>query len=92
MVTLLVNRLTLNSRISRKPPSTDGNQKGDKKPKGGNNKPGGQNGHVGTTLRPVDDPDEIKLIELDRTTLPLGQKLRQALKADKFSILTSRAW
>jgi transposase len=30
MVTLVVNRLTLNSRNSSKPPSADGNQKGDK--------------------------------------------------------------
>jgi transposase len=42
-VQLLVNRLNLNSRNSSKPPSTDF-VKGDKKPKDGNNKPGGQTG------------------------------------------------
>lgn len=80
LVQLLANRLSLNSRNSSKPPSTDrfnngdkannddDNQKQDKK-----NKPGGQPGRIGTTLQKIDDPDEIKILELDRTTLPPGQ-------------------
>jgi len=28
---------------------------------------------VGTTLRQVDDPDDIKTLEVDRLTLPPGQ-------------------
>jgi transposase len=72
VVQLLVNRLTLNSRNSSKPPSSDLNRARDKKPKDGNNKPGGQIGRVGTTLRQVDDPDDIKTLELDRSGLPPG--------------------
>jgi transposase len=77
LVQLLANRLNLNSRNSSKPPSTDRFNKdgkdnnGDKQ--GKNNKPGGQPGRIGTTLQKVDDPDEIKLLELDRATLPPGE-------------------
>jgi transposase len=80
LVQLLANRLSLNSRNSSKPPSTDRFNKDDKADKddgnqkpGKNNKPGGQPGRIGTTLQKVDDPDEIKLLELDRTTLPPGE-------------------
>lgn len=79
LVQLLASRLSLNSRNSSKPPSTDrfnkddkaNNDDGNQKP-GKNNKPGGQPGRIGATLQKVDDPDEIKLLELDRTTLPPG--------------------
>ena len=73
VVQLLVNRLTLNSRNSSKPPSSDPNRERDKNPKDGNNKPGGQTGRVGATLRQVDDPDDIKMLEVDRSSLPPGQ-------------------
>jgi transposase len=73
VVQLLVNRLTLNSRNSSKPPSFDSNRQRDEKPKDGNHKPGGQPGRVGTTLRQVDDPDDIKTLEVDRASLPPGQ-------------------
>jgi transposase len=72
VVQLLANRLSLNSRNSSKPPSTDF-VKGDKKAKDGNNKPGGQPGRVGTTLNKVDDPDEIKLLKVNRSSLPPAQ-------------------
>ena len=36
-------------------------------------KPGGQIGHVGENLSPVDSPDEIKQIKIDKRTLPKGQ-------------------
>ena len=72
LVTILINRLGLNSKNSSKPPSTDPNRT--KKPRGSNGrKPGGQPGHVGTTLQPVPDPDEIKIIPVDQTTIPPGQ-------------------
>src|SRR3990172_2632950 len=59
LVTLIVNRLGLNSKNSSKPPSMDPNRR--KKPIGqGGRKPGGQQGRSGTTLQPVPDPDEIK--------------------------------
>jgi transposase len=66
LVQLLANRLNLNSRNSSKPDNSDDKQ-------GKNNKPGGQPGRIGTTLQKIDDPDEIKLLELDRATLPPGE-------------------
>ena len=35
-------------------------------------KPGGQQGRSGTTLQPVPDPDEIKILPVDRSVLPRG--------------------
>ena len=67
VVKLLVNRLTLNSRNSSKPPSSDPNRERDKGSKEGNKNRGGQPGRVGTTLKKIDDPDEIKLLEVDRS-------------------------
>lgn len=73
LVQIMAGRLSLNSKNSSKPPSTDGfnkpNKADDKTPK---NKPGGQPGRVGTTLQKIDGPDEIKIIELERSTLPPG--------------------
>lgn len=71
VITLLINRLTLNSKNSSKPPSSDPHC--DKKPKGKSNKPrGGQNEHVGTTLMRVAEPDEIVELPVDRDQLPQG--------------------
>lgn len=71
IVTLLVNRLGLNSRNSSTPPSSDPHrQRKQKKPS--DRKAGGQNGHPGATLQPVDHPDEITVIPLDKRTLPRG--------------------
>ena len=72
IITLLANRLNLNSTNSSKPPSSDPNRKKQARRKTGK-KPGGQNGHVGTTLKKVDDPDEIEVIKVDRSGLPTGQ-------------------
>ena len=72
IITLLANRLNLNSTNSSKPPSSDPNRKKQARRKTGK-KPGGQNGHVGTTLKKVDDPDEIEVIKVDRSGLPAGQ-------------------
>ncbi len=72
IITLLANRFNLNSTNSSKPPSSDPNRK--KKPiKKNGNKPGGQKGHVDTTLKKVDDPDKIEVIKVDRSKLPAGQ-------------------
>ena len=72
IITLLANRLNLDSTNSSKPPSSDPNRKKKPKSKTGK-KPGGQKGHVGTTLKKVDDPDKIKVIKVDRRKLPAGQ-------------------
>jgi transposase len=78
LVTLLLNRLTLNSRNSSKPPSTDANRKKSGKKGNGGRKPGGQKGHNGTTLEQVDDPDEVTELKIDRRTLPKGPQYREA--------------
>jgi hypothetical protein len=79
----LANRLGLNSKNSSKPPSTDPNRK--KKLK----EPGGQHGHIGTTLKQVADPHEIKDIKLDRSTLPPAVTELLVTRPVKVSILTS---
>ncbi len=77
IVTLLVSRLGLNSRNSSKPPSTDPNRQ--RQPKTQDNKTaGGQRGHIGATLTKVDDPDKIKLLKIDKRTLPRGKHYQEA--------------
>jgi len=72
VITLLANRLNLNSSNSSKSPSSDPNRKRPPRKKS-EKKTGGQNGRIGTTLEKVDDPDVIKEIKIDRRKLPAGQ-------------------
>jgi transposase len=66
----LEERLNKNSRNSSKPPSTDDYASKKPKPKSrrlkSGKKAGGQKGHPGTTLRMVDNPDEIRIVEVDQ--------------------------
>ena len=72
LVTVLLNRVTLNSKNSSKPPASDPNRKKGSRKK--SDKPsGGQKSHVGTTLKKIEAPDEIEVISIDRRTLPKGQ-------------------
>lgn len=73
VVQLLANRLNLNSRNSSKPPSSDKNRSREKRSGENKRKAGGQPGSIGTTLRQVDDPDEIEMLTVDRSTLPPGE-------------------
>jgi len=61
----------LNSRNSSKPPAADPNRKKSTR-KPSTRKPGGQPGHVGSTLKLVDDPDTVCPLTIDRRTLPKG--------------------
>jgi transposase len=71
LVSVLLNRTTLNSKNSSKPPSSDPHRKKGSRKK--SDKPsGGQLLHKGKTLQKIKDPDEIKVITLDRRTLPKG--------------------
>lgn len=72
VVTLLSNKLGLNSANSSKPPSSDPNRTKKTRAKS-TQKPGGQPGHVGIQLQPVSDPDHVEVIPVDRTQLPPGK-------------------
>ena len=73
-IQLLSNRLGLNSSNSSKPPSTDFlTSKKTKTARGEKRKPGGQKGHRGSRLEPVERPTSIEVIEIDRRTLPPGR-------------------
>jgi transposase len=90
IITLLANRLNLNSTNSSKPPSTDPNWIKRSREKTGK-KPGGQNGHVGTTLQKVDNPDRVEQIKVDRRKLPAGQYRQVGFEARQvFDIDISR--
>ena len=71
LVSILLNRVTLNSTNSSKPPSSDPNREKNKR-KPSNKSAGGQNGHEGKTLRKILEPDEITIIKVDRSRLPKG--------------------
>jgi len=71
LVTILANRLGLNSKNSSKSPSSDPNRKKKSKEQA-TRQPGGQQGHKGTTLKPFPDPDLVKVIPVDRSALPQG--------------------
>lgn len=71
-VKLLTQRVGLTSRNSSKPPSSDPNRPKSSRPKSDRTS-GGQPGRVGTTLKPVDTPDEVTVLNIDRRTLPRGR-------------------
>jgi transposase len=93
VISLLADRLNLNSTNSSKPPSSDPNRKKQPRTKTGN-KPGGQKGHVGKTLIKVDDPDVIEVITVDRSKLPsaryrhVGFDTRQVFDIDISRVVT----
>jgi len=72
LVTLIVAKRGLNSKNSSIPPSQDPNREKESKAKG-KRKVGGQKGHKGTTLQAVEEPDDIKIIKVDRSSLPKGE-------------------
>lgn len=72
IIALFMNRLGLNSNNSSKPPAIDPNRTKKSKGKTGK-KPGGQKGHAGSNLQPVENPDEIVTISLDEKSLPTGK-------------------
>ena len=71
LIGILAGRLKLNSSNSSKPPSMDPNRK--RKSENSGKKPGGQKGHKGSRLEKVANPDIIKILEVDKNTLPPGK-------------------
>ena len=72
----IFNYLTLNSKNSSKPPSTDhrsNNKKDSDKTNDNTKAKGGQKGHVGSTLKQVSEPDVIEFIPVDTASLPEGE-------------------
>lgn len=93
IVTLLCQRLGLNSRNSSKPPSSDPNR--NKKPKDKSNKnTGGQKGHNGSTLPLDDNPDVTHKLTVNRALLPpgnykdLGVETRQVVDIEFKRVVT----
>lgn len=73
LMSTLICCINITSKNSSKPPADDKNRKrGSKKGKSGK-KPGGQDGHVGTKLEKVEDPDKIEEIKIDKRQLPKGR-------------------
>lgn len=87
LISLLLNRLGLNSKNSSKPPSSDPNRRKEFR-SNGERRPGGQNGHEFSTLQPVSDPDRTEIIKVDRNGLPkdeyrfVGYETRQVIDID----------
>jgi len=80
IITLLVAKFSKNSKNSSIPPSADPNR--EKKPKSANKKkPGGQDGHNGTTLQPVANPDKIVDLKLNKQVLPKGKYTEEGFES-----------
>jgi len=77
IIKLLSKRMNVNSKNSSKPPSLDTNRKRGSNSQKSNKKPGGQNGHIGTKLKKISDPDRIEEIKIDRKTIPQGVKYKK---------------
>lgn len=74
LVVVLANRLGLDSSNSSKPPSSDVNRaRRSRTTKAKRRKPGGQKGHSGARLEPVENPTVIEELLIDRRTLPPGK-------------------
>jgi transposase len=90
LVSVLVNRITLNSKNSSKPPSSDPDRLKPSRKKS-DKSTGAQKGHVGTTLKRIADPDEIEIIKIDKRTLPKGDYIEAGYEARQvFDIVFSR--
>ncbi|WP_051906957.1 hypothetical protein [Methylomarinum vadi] len=72
VVQLLTNRLTLTVETAARLPSTDPTRPRKASTKDATKTRGSQAGNVGTTLRLIDDPDDIQMLKIERTSLPPG--------------------
>jgi transposase len=94
IISLLANRLGLNSQNSSKPPSSDPNRKKQSKRNTSGKKAGGQKGRKGTQLQPTDSPDNIEILKIDKRTLPrdnyteVGYVKRQVIDIETKIVIT----
>jgi len=72
LVCFQFEKLNKNSKNSSIPPSQDINRDKNKK-SNSKRKPGGQLGHIGSTLEKVPNPDKIVSLLIDQRTLPKGR-------------------
>ena len=93
LVKVLLDRKTLNSQNSSKPPSSDPNRLKHTRKKSSKST-GAQTGHVGKTLEKADNPDVVMPISIDRRTLPKGDyhqvgiETRQVFDIDISRVIT----
>ncbi len=88
---VLLNRLGINSRNSSKPLSSDPNRPRQKRSR--SKRPsGGQPGHVGKTLEPAEDPDDIRVIKIDRRRLPRGEYVEAGFESRQVFDINIRRW
>lgn len=94
LVSLLATQVSLNSQNSSKPPASDPNRQKKSKPSSSGKKPGGQKGRKGVQLKPVDNPDRVEVLKIDRRTLPpgnyteIGYAKRQVIDVETKVIIT----
>lgn len=93
VVVMLANKLGLNSQNSSLPPSTDINRTKPTKTRSSKSA-GGQKGRVGKTLAQTSTPDEVKIILVERESLPegdyreVGFQKRQVVDIDIRKVVT----
>lgn len=69
---ILLSRVGKNSSNSSIPPSQDPNRQKQNRSQNKEKKPGGQKGREGKNLKPIETPDEIVAVPVDKKTLPKG--------------------
>ncbi|MCK4870112.1 MAG: transposase [Gammaproteobacteria bacterium] len=77
----MIERLSINSGNSSKPPSSDPNRKKKNTKKTSKRKPGGQPGRIGKQLKRVDNPDNIEILKIDKRSLPNGNYVDDGYEA-----------
>ena len=93
VVVMLADKLGLNSKNSSIPPSKDINRKKQTKEKS-DKSAGGQIGRIGKTLTQTENPDEVKVIFVERDLLPKGSyrevgfQKRQVVDIDISKVVT----
>ena len=83
LIQLLLEKIGINSSNSSTPPAQDPKRKrgSKKKVKGKKLQPGGQKGRQGKTLKKVDSPDTIEVLNIDRRTIPSGEYISQGFES-----------